>query len=99
MTQRKKPFRELERYITLGLILSTIIFIAFLVATGTGNVWLKVIYTILALGICAYCLWLLWKTRELLRRRSFWMTVWAGAIVICIIASLILNYPSPNLYG
>lgn len=99
MARRRNRYKELERLITICLVLATIIFIAFLSASGNGIVWLKVLYAILDLVICGFCLWLLYMRRELRKRRSFWMTVASAAIIICIIASIILNYPSPNIYG
>ncbi len=99
MADKKTKFKEFERLITLALALATILFIGFLVASGMGNAWMTALYTILGIGICGYCLWLLYKKKELLRQRSFWMTVWAAAIIICTLASLLLNFPSPNLYG
>lgn len=99
MTRRNNHYKELERLITICLILATIIFVAFLAASGNGVIWLKVLYAILDLGICGFCLWLLYMRRELLKRRSFWMSVASAAIIVCIIASIVLNYPSPNIYG
>lgn len=99
MADRKRKFKDFERYITLCLSVATIVFIAFLIASGTGNIPMKIIYALVAIAICGYCLWLLYQKNELLRRRSFWMSVWAGAVIICCLASLILNFPSPNLHG
>ncbi len=98
MSEKRNRYREFERFIVLALVIATILFIAFLTAAGTGNIWLKVIYAILAIGICGFCLWLLYQRRELMRQRSFWMSVWSAAIIICILASIILNFPSPNIY-
>lgn len=99
MSGQRNRYKELERLITICLILAVIIFVAFLAASGNGIVWLKVLYAILDLAICGFCLWLLYMRRELLRRRSFWMSVASAAIIVCIIASIVLNYPSPNIYG
>ena len=35
---------------------------------------------------------------ELLRHRSLWMSAGALAILVCLLISLLLNYPSPNPY-
>ena len=99
MADRKRKFKDFERYITLCLAVATIVFIAFLVASGTGNIALKLIYALVDIGISGYCLWLLFQKNELLKRRSFWMSVWAGAVIVCTLASLILNFPSPNIHG
>ena len=99
MSQRKTRFRDFERYITLCLTIATILFFFFLSAAGSGNVGFKVFLAILTVTDCGYCLWLLYKKQELLRRRSLWMNVWAACVILCILASIILNFPSPNLYG
>ena len=99
MSEKKNHYRDLERFILLCLALATIVFIAFLTAAGTGNIALKIIYAILAIGISGFCLWILYLRRELLRQRSLWLSVWSAAIVICILAAIILHFPSPNIYG
>ena len=98
MAQRKTRFRDFERYIILCLSIATVLFIAFLSAAGAGNLGLKIFLAILVVAVCGYCLWLLYKKRELLRKRSLWLSVWAICMIICILASVILNYPSPNIY-
>ena len=99
MTQRKNRFCDFERYITICLTIATILFIVFLSAAGSGNVGLKIFLAILSAADCGYCLWLLYKKQELLRRRSLWMSVWAVCLILCILASIILNFPSPNIYN
>ena len=98
MSGKRNRYRNFERFIVLCLILATILFFAYLSAAGVGNIALKVIYAILAVGISSFCLWTLYQRNELRRRRSFWMSVWSVAIVICILTSIILNFPSPNIY-
>ena len=99
MSEKRNRYRDFERFIVLCLIVATILFFAYLSAAGVGNILLKVIYAVVAIGISGFCLWLLYQRRELRRQRSFWMSVWAAAIVICILASIILNFPSPNIYA
>ena len=98
MSGKKNRYRDFERFIVLCLILATILFFAYLSAAGVGNITLKVIYAILAIGISGFCLWILFQRNELRRRRSFWMSVWSAAIVLCVLVSIILNFPSPNIY-
>ena len=99
MSQRNTSFRDFERYITLCLALSTLLFFFFLSAAGAGNVGLKIFLALLSVLGSGYCLWLLYKKQELTRRRSFWMSVWAVCLIVCILASIILNFPSPGIYG
>ena len=99
MPQKKNRFRNFERYITICLTIATILFFLFLSAAGSGNIGMKIFLAIIAVADCCYCLWLLYKNRELVRRRSLWMSVWSICLVVCIFASIILDFPSPNLYG
>ncbi len=99
MSQRKTRFRDFERYITLCLAVATILFFLFLSAAGSGNVGLKIFLALLSVLDSSYCLWLLYKKQELKRRRSFWMSIWAVCVIVCILASIILNFPSPGIYG
>lgn len=98
MAKRRNRYKEMERYMGFALAGDLLLFIAFLIASGCGITWLKVIFSILAIILSGLCLVYLYLTKELLRERSLWMSVSAAAIVICIIFSLILNFPSPNPY-
>lgn len=98
MAEKPNRYKEMERYLTYGLIGNTVLFILFLIAAGNGIVWLKVILALLCLAISGFILWLLYATRELLKQRSLWITAGAAAIAICLLFSLILNFPSPNKY-
>lgn len=96
MSNRPNRYKEMERNITIALIVDLILFVAFLIASGTGTTWLKVITFIMLLVLSGLCLSVLYLTREILRQRSLWMTVAATAILVCAIFSLILRFPSPN---
>jgi len=98
MTARPNRYKEMERYLTYGLIADAVLFILYLIAAGCGVIWLKVILTLLCLALSGFILWLLYATRELLKQRSMWITAGAAAIAICLLFSLILNFPSPNKY-
>lgn len=95
MNNQNNRYKDLERYITLALIVSALLFIIFLIASGCGILWLKIVSAIFAILIPGLCLYVLYSTKELLRQRSLWMSVGAAAIIICILFSLILNFPSP----
>ena len=98
MTGRPVRYRELERYVTYALIVDAILFVLYLICAGAGIIWLKVVLAIVLFLLSGACLALLFLRGELLRQRSLWMTAGAAAIVICLLFSLILNYPSPNPY-
>ncbi len=98
MANRPIRYRELERYLTYALIADVILFVLYLVCAGNGIIWLKVLLSIILILLSGACLAVLYLRKELLRRRSLWITAGALAVLICLLFSLILNYPSPNPY-
>ena len=98
MANKPNRYRELERYSTYALCIDAAIFILYLIVAGVGIIWLKVISAILGLALSGYILWMLYMSRELFRPRSLWITTGAAAILVCLLFSLLLNFPSPNKY-
>lgn len=96
MASKYNQYKLLEKYLTIALIVDAALFIGFLICAGAGIIWLKVILAILALFLSGLCLYVLYASRELLRPRSLWMTVGAGAVILCLLMSLLLNFPSPK---
>ena len=91
-------YQTMEKYMTRILLGDLCLFILFLIFAGIGVAWLKVILAIIAILTSILCLGYLYLTQELLKKRSLWMSVSAAAILVCILFSLILNFPSPNPY-
>lgn len=98
MAQKINRYKKMERYMTYALCIDTIVFILYLLVAGNGIIWLKVILTLLCFAISGALLWFLYATKELLKQRSLWITTGAVAIAICLLFSLLLNFPSPNKY-
>ena len=98
MANNSNRYKLMERYMTYALCGDTAIFIFYLIAAGNGIVWLKVILALIGLGLSGLLLWILYSSKELLKQRSLWITAGAGAIAVCILFSLLLNFPSPNKY-
>ena len=98
MARKPSRYKEMERYMTFALCADALVFLFYMIAAGNGVIWLKIILTLICLGISGLLLWTLYSTKELLRQRSLWITTGALAIVICLFFSLILNFPSPNKY-
>lgn len=96
---RNNRYKEMERYMTYATIFSAVMFILFLIASGAGIIWLKVIASILSIAVSVLCLVFLYLNKELLRTRSLWITAAAVAIIACTLFSLMLGYPSPNPLG
>lgn len=95
MGNQNNRYKEMERYMVYALIADLLLFIFYLIAAGNGIIWLKVLLTVFAFLLSGGCLAFLYLTRELLRPRSLWMTATAGSIFVCILFSLILNFPAP----
>ena len=98
MANSPSRYKQMERYMCCALLVDLIVFIFYLIAAGNGIIWLKVILAIVTILLSGLCLAFLYMSKELLNQRSLWMSVSAGAIVICLLFSLLLNFPSPNPY-
>ena len=86
-------YKDLDRVMTIALIGTAALFFFYLVFALFGVIWLKVILAVGMFIVSGGCLAFLYLTRELTRRRSLWMTTASGGILICLLFSLILNFP------
>lgn len=93
---KKARYKKMEKIITISLCVCVVLFLAYLLFSGLGMTGLKVVTAVICFLISGVILYYLFITRELLRKRSFWMTVAAACIIICLIASLILKFPAPK---
>lgn len=98
MSKTKDRYKQMERYMCCALSIDLLIFIFYLIAAGNGIIWLKVILAILTILLSGLCLLFLYMSKELLHQRSLWMSVSAAAILVCLLFSLVLNFPSPSPY-
>ena len=92
---KKSRYKAMETIVTATLCLDAVIFLAYLIFAGCDMIALKVTAVVLCILISGAILYFLYITRELLRKRSIWMTLGAACIILCILVSLILNFPSP----
>ena len=99
MRTRKHRYAEMERSFGLVLLLDTVLFIFYLIAAANGTTWLKVILFIAVFLISVLCLVILYYAGEIGRQRSLWLVAASATIAVCILFSLILNFPSPNPYA
>lgn len=95
MARRKSRFKKMEFYITIALCADATIFLAYLIFAGMGLIALKIIAAILCIAISGAALYQLFVSHELLRRRSLWMSLAAACIILCVLVSLLLKFPSP----
>lgn len=97
-TENASRYQELERYMTYILAGDAGLFVLYLLCAGFGVVWLKIILAIIGIAGSLLGIGYLYMTGELLKPRSLWMGTGFAAVVLCLLFSLILNYPSPNPY-
>ncbi len=93
---KKARYKRMELAITASLCVDAAIFLAYMIFAGLGMTGLKIVASVLCFLISGAVLYFLFMTRELLRRRSFWMTVAAACVIICLLFSLILKFPAPK---
>ena len=91
----RKRYKELEQMMSRILIADVIVFALFALFAGLGVVALKVICAIVTIIVSGLCLAFLFMTGELQKRRSLWMVVGFVSVLVCLLVSLICNYPSP----
>lgn len=96
MSAKQTRYKKMEAALTAVLCLDAAIFVAYLIFAGIGLLGLKIIAAILSVVISCFVLYFLFVTKELLRKRSLWMTYAAACILLCIFVSLILNFPTPR---
>lgn len=98
MAKNRIRYKQLELYLTYALLADAALFVFFLLFAGLGIAWAKIIFAVLAIVLSTACLAVLYLSRELLRRRSLWITAGAAAVLVCILFSLLLKFPSPSIH-
>ena len=96
MANRQNRYKLLERLLTIILCTDTVAFIVYLISAGSGILWLKIVTAIVCFMLSAYILWVLYAAREIGKQRSLWITTGSAAIALCLLVSLIVNYPYPK---
>ena len=96
MAKETNRYNKMQQYMTYVLLADLLLFALYLISAGCAVIWAKALTAILAIILSVLCLSYLFLTKELFRRRSRWMTAAAGAILICLLFSLLLRFPSPK---
>ena len=92
---KRNRYRELESLMTRVILGDAAIFILYLIFAWREVVALKVITAIITIFGSLRCVGWLYLTGEFSRRRSLWMVTAFICIVICVVFSLLLDYPAP----
>lgn len=95
MEQKNNRFKDLEQFLSVLIIAMLAIFIFYLCMAGSGRTVLMIISAVMIGAIAAFGLWLLVKSKELLRQRSIWMSLSFICCVIVTVVSLLAGYPGP----
>ena len=88
-------YKQIDQLLTRVIIADTAVFVLYLIFAALGLVALKIIIAIIALLVSGLCLAWLYMLGEFKKARSRWLVMGFGAIILCTLVSLILNYPSP----
>ena len=96
MAERKSRYQQMESIMTVVLIVNAVLFVLYWIFGACGIVWVKAFFAILSILVSLACFGFLFITQELMRPRSKWMTYSAGALLVVLFLSLLLNFPSPN---
>ena len=99
MARSAKRYKKMELYMSIALITEALLFLLYLIIAGAGVIWLKTVLSIIIFLISIACLAFLYLSKEMFHHRSLWMSTAAVAIAICLLASLVLNFPCPSPYA
>ena len=91
----RRRYKDIERFLTQVLIADAAVFVLYLFFAGFGLTFWKVLASIVMIVASVACLALLYMTGEMKKARSRWLVLGFGCILICLLVSLLLNYPSP----
>ena len=94
---KRMRYKTIEKYLTYTLLADTVVFALYLLFAGKGLIALKVITTIIAIGVSGLSLGYLYMIGETTKRRSRWIVMGFLCILLCLVVSLILNYPAPAI--
>ena len=94
---KRNRYREMESLMTKVILADLLVFVLYLVCAGNGMTVLKVITAIITIFGSLLCLGFLYMTGEFPRRRSLWMITAFACIALCVLLSLLLNFPCPTL--
>ena len=95
MEQKNTRYKDLELFLTILVVAMLALFIFYLVMAAGGKTVLQIIVAVMVGSIAAFGLWLLFKSKELLRQRSIWITLSFLCCALVTIVSLLAGYPGP----
>ncbi len=94
---KRNRYREMESLMTKIIIGDALVFALYLLCAGNGWTVFKVVTAIITIFGSCLCLGWLYLTGEFPRRRSLWMITAFASIALCVVVSLLLNFPCPAI--
>ena len=92
----RRRYRDVERILAQILMGEAAVFVLYMIFAGLGIISLKVITSIVIVVASVLCLAFLYMCGEMFKRRSRWLVFGYAALLLLLVLSLLLNYPSPN---
>ena len=93
--KKRNTFKKLELQMTYVVGADLIMFLLFLLSSGFGVGWLKVLMAIFSLALSVLAIGFLVLIGEHTKARSRWLFAAFGSIAVVILFSLFLGYPAP----
>ena len=93
----RRRYKDVERVLAQILLGEAAVFVLYLIFAGLGIVSLKVVTSIVIVVASVLCLAFLYMCGEMVKRRSRWLVFGFASVLLLLIVSLLLNYPSPNV--
>ena len=93
MAKRNNRYRQFDFIMTRVVLGAVFVFLLYLLSAATGIGWLKGFTAFVGIAGSAACLGYLYLTRELMKKRSRWMSLSFAAIALLTIVSLLCKVP------
>ena len=93
MAKRTNRYRQFDFIMTRVVIGDVFLFLVYLLSAAMGIGFLKGLTAFVTIVGSAACLGYLYLSKELLKKRSLWMTMSFGAIALLTIVSLLCKVP------
>jgi len=93
--KKRNTFKQLELRMTCVIAADLALFLLFLLGSGFGIGWLKVLTAIFSIALSGLAIGFLVLIGEHTKARSRWLFAAFGSIAAVVLVSLILGYPAP----
>ena len=91
----RRSYKQLEFELMIAVGIDCALFVLFLIVSGVGIGWLKVILALAGMALSLLGVGFLVLIGEHKRRRSLWILCAFGSIAACLLVSLLTGVPGP----